>query len=603
MKRPPKSSAISGFRFLAIVLLAAWVIPPALAQQDQSYSGGVVDDWTHQHVIFSNPGTLEDALKKGKYGEWQFVMNDPRYQMQQVRRYGSLTGQMIAEQRIAGQRTADVVSLPGLPRRRPPTVWNERNRRAPLHPDWSVQLGGGAGATALDVFPAKYTFSPIGAASCTNDFVVFATGVAGNSTQAANLFGFNNVYPGTCTTGTVPTTLFAYFVGTGKDQTSPALSLDGTKVAFVESVTNGSIFHVLTMDKSGNSGCPNANPCNGTAFNSPAVPGVHNSAVDIKITLSGGESDSISPPFVDYSGDIAYVGDDTGKLHKITGVFTGTPAEAGSPWPVTVSSGVTLTGPVFDGGASQNIFVSGSDSNVYCITKAGAHCSTPSVKVGTGPIIDPPVVDSVSETVFAAANSATNAVLLQATTSLGTPVRTNIGANGTDYYSGTFDNVYYTAGPATGHMYWCGNTSSAATPELYQISFNSSGLIQTATPVFQLVQTGSTGTSVDCSPLTEFFNSTSNIDYLFLSVKEDGFSTGTPNCANNTCLMSFALPQTSPFTFPSSAHATMPGGSLGPLGTSGQIIDNASSAAGASQIYFGNLQNNDATQVSQSGLQ
>ena len=95
MKRPPNTSAISGFRFLAIVLLAAWVTP-AFAQQDQSYSGGVVDDWTHQHVIFSNPGTLEDALKNGKYAEWQFVMNDPRYQMQQVRRYGSLTGQMIA---------------------------------------------------------------------------------------------------------------------------------------------------------------------------------------------------------------------------------------------------------------------------------------------------------------------------------------------------------------------------------------------------------------------------------------------------------------------------------------------------------------------------
>ena len=116
-KRLPKSSAISGFHvFWAIVLLAAWVIPPAFAQQDQSYSGGVVDDWTHQHVIFSNPGTLEDALKKGKYGEWQFVMNDPRYQMQQVRRYGSLMGQMIAEQRIAGQGTADVAGFRGLPR-------------------------------------------------------------------------------------------------------------------------------------------------------------------------------------------------------------------------------------------------------------------------------------------------------------------------------------------------------------------------------------------------------------------------------------------------------------------------------------------------------
>ena len=45
MKRPSNSSAISSFRFLAIVLLAAWVILPAFAQQDQSDSGGVVDVW------------------------------------------------------------------------------------------------------------------------------------------------------------------------------------------------------------------------------------------------------------------------------------------------------------------------------------------------------------------------------------------------------------------------------------------------------------------------------------------------------------------------------------------------------------------------------
>jgi len=119
---------------------------------------------------------------------------------------------------------------------------------------------------------------------------------------------------------------------------------------------------------------------------------------------------------------------------------------------------------------------------------------------------------------------------------------------------------------------------------------------------FQLVASGNTGPSVDCSPLTEYYNSVQNIDYLFLSVKNHGFSTGTPNCSNQPCLMSFVLPQTSPFTFPTGARSTYTG-NLGVDGASAPIIDNASGTSGASQIYFTNLQINSAVQASQSALQ
>jgi hypothetical protein len=639
------------FRFAAMALLLACVTAPALAQE-QSYSDGIVDDWTHHHVIFANPGTLEEAMKKGKYQDWLRIVNDPRYQMQQVRRYGALTSRPITAEttgrtttssaslpgesgtaRIITQApsftgtTTEVTNLPGMPRPEPP-YFNPRitkTRRAALHTDWTVQiLGGSGGPQYLNVYPAKYTFSPVGSPSCANDFVVFVTGGAGNYTQAANIFGFNNLYAGTCTG--VPTTMFAYFLGpavqnstSGNVQNSPVLSLDGTKVAFIESITNGSIFHVLTMDKRGNSGCPNA-PCNGSSFNNPAVPctvnGVQscttNNAVDTKMTMSGNVSVTLSTPFVDYTGDIAYVGDDVGKLHKFTGVFTGTPTEVKtSAWPATVASGVILTAPVYDSGSSQNIFVGGaSNGTLYCVTTAGAACSpASSIAVGTPvtgtfSMIDPPVVDSTIEKVFAEANTTTNAVLTETTTSFGAPIKlASEGPSGTDLYSPVFDNTYYTSG-GTGNMYFCADLTnpSAATPELYQTPVTN-GTVGTPKAVFQLVNTGNTGSSVDCSPLAEFYNSTTSIDYLFLSVKEHGFNTGTPNCADNTCLMSFALPQTSPYTFPTSAKSTMPGGSLGPKGTSGVIVDNAAATTGASQIYFGNLQNNNATQVSQSALQ
>jgi len=621
--------ATKGFRFAVMALSLALMIVPALAQE-QSYNGGIVDDWTHHHVIFSNPGTLEDAMKKGTYQEWQRIVTEPRYRMQQARRYGPVAqGAMLDTARVP-EATPETVRVPGaIPERikgpgkpgpEPPNPprnrWNSLALQKPLHTDWSVQiLGGSGGPLYLNVYPAKYTFSPVGAPSCANDFLVFVTGGAGNYTQAANIFGFNNLYAGTCTN--VPTTLFAYFLGpavqnstSGMVQNSPVLSLDGTKVAFVESLTNASIFHVLTMDKRGNSGCPNSSPCNGTAFNQPAVPCIvngvmsctTNNAVDTKMTMKGNVSVTLSTPFIDYSGNIAYVGDDTGHLHKFTGVFTGTLAEAGSPWPVTVDSGVILTAPVFDSGTSQNIFVGGSTGKLYCVTTAGVACSTPSIIVGNTQVLDPPVVDSTIERVFAEANSSTNAVLTETTTAFGAQINlTSEGPSGSDLYSPVFDNAYYTSG-GTGNMYFCADTSGAATPELYQVPMTN-GVVGAPKAVFQLVTTGNTGSAVDCSPLTEFFNSTQNIDYLFLSVKEHGFNTGTPNCQDNTCLMSFALPQTSPYTFPTSAKSTMAGGSLGPKGTSGVIVDNDSGTAGTSQIYFGNLQNNFATQVSQSGLQ
>jgi len=155
---------------------------------------------------------------------------------------------------------------------------------------------------------------------------------------------------------------------------------------------------------------------------------------------------------------------------------------------------------------------------------------------------------------------------------------------------------------ATGHMYFCGNLTNAATPTLWRVTFNSSGTMSSANDgsSFQLVQSGQTGTSTDCTPLTEIFKPSLGKDLLFLSVMNHGFFIGTPNCNNQTCLMSFALPTNAPFTFPTVANATsiVPG----PAGISGIIIDNVSGTNGASQIHFGNLQNLLGVQASQSAL-
>jgi hypothetical protein len=572
-------------RLFAPALLTAWVLLPAPAQQGQAYHIGIVSDWTDRHVIFSDPGTLTDAMMHGRRQEWERIVNDPRYRMQQIKRHAPWAGQ------------AGIPEI-SFPREGHPVF--PIFRKSILHADWSVTLGSSIHGVAIAKYPAKYTFAPIGTPNCTADFVVFPINAAPLTNQA-NLLGVNNLYSGTCTTGTVPTVIFAYRVGTGPVQTSPVLSLDGTKVAFVESVTNASVFHVLKLGTNGNSGCPNATPCNGNVFNAAAVPGTLNNAVDTKLTMSGGVTDSNSGPFVDYDHDVAYVGDDTGKLHKFNGVFNGTPAEAGSPWPVTTFAGTVLTAPVFDGGTSQRVFVGGSDGRLYCFTSAGAACSpNVNILVGSGGIVDAPIVDSTQETVFATAGNGTNAILAQAPTSLASQVNVTMGVSGTDLYDGAFDSAYFTS-VSTGHMYFCGNAIATATPTLWRVGFNSSGIINSArdSGSFQLVQTGQTGTTNDCTPLTEVLNGST--DFLFVGVKGHG---APSNCNGTTCMMSFSLPTASPFTFPAApAVATTIGGSLGTGGMSGFIIDNVSTATGASQIYFGNLQANTGVQVSQSALQ
>ena len=569
---------------------AIFLVLPVLAQQNQSSNDGIVDDWTHHHVVFSNPGSLENAINNGTSERWERIVSSPRYRMQWMKRN-------VVQPAPAAAHLNDFFGSQGDDGNRPSSEHGRKKSgkdNQTLEGLWTIALGASGSGPAIDMYPAKYTFAPIGTPNCTSDFVVFPVSIAGAANSEANIIGVNNLYVGTCT-GTVPNYLFSYFIGTGRVTTSPVLSEDGTKVAFVESVAGGSKFHVLTIGttgtNAGTSGAPVV-PCtvNGT------VSCTTDNAVDTNIVMSGSVMDTRSSPFVDYTDDVAYVADDTGVLHKFTGVFKGTPAEVTTGgWPFTVASGVVLSDPTYDS-VSGNIFVGGSNGDLYCVTSAGAACTNPSVIVGTGPILDAPIVDSTRGTVFAIANTSSNAVLAQTTTAMGAPIILNIGMNGTDLYDGAFDNAYYSSGPGSGHMYVCGNLTTAATPELWQIGFSSAGAMTSATQIFQLVASGNTGTGNDCTPLTEVYNPGQGHDYLFVGVKNNGFNMGTPNCSTTTCIVNFDLGTTTVLA------TTMTLSGAGGVGTSGMIMDNVSTATGGSQIYFGAINSGRGEQASQATL-
>jgi hypothetical protein len=217
-------------------------------------------------------------------------------------------------------------SEPQFRRREPP-------HRRRLRRDWQMNLGGSS--VGPHVWPAKFSFDINAAPDCVKDYVVFPTDnpvASGSPGGRPSVAAFNNLYTGPGPTGicptlsapaTQPSVLFAYNTGTAPtgqsfSNLSPVLSLDGTKIAFVENNTgaggNYTAFHVLTW-KAGE----------GT-LTSAALPGncsPGNSCMTT-LVLSTTSGDRNSSPFVDYAHDTAYVGDNL-LLHKITPVFGGTP--------------------------------------------------------------------------------------------------------------------------------------------------------------------------------------------------------------------------------------------------------------------------------------
>ena len=141
------------FRLGVATVLAAGLATSATAQQSRSEQTGFPDDWSHHHVIFSDPGTKENAIQNGNYEHWLKVQTDPRFQMQQKKRQSAPTA--------------------------------ESNELVVPARDWNVSLG--AGGVAATMYPAKYSFD-FNNASC-SDFVVFPVNAAGSAATAASQTG------------------------------------------------------------------------------------------------------------------------------------------------------------------------------------------------------------------------------------------------------------------------------------------------------------------------------------------------------------------------------------------------------------------------------
>jgi hypothetical protein len=504
---------------------------------------GVPQDWSERHILFSRDGL---ALHP------DLIYREPRILHQAMQRWQTPNSDVF--------RGADPL---------PASVNDSGQGR-----DWNVLLGG---RLAPDMFPAKYSFNPASPPSCSGDYVVFGLGTPGVTGGRANLVAFNNLYAGTgglC--GATETVLFAYNITTatgGEIVTSPILSEDGTKIAFVESLGTSAIFHVLTWTAG-----------QGTLTDAAAP-------TMTSLTYSPSFNSTTSSPWVDYGTDTVYLGADNGEVYKITGVFKGTPTLAGSPWPVTVSTSYRLSPPVLDSNLGY-LMVGSANGNLYRINIATGALSTLVVgkSGGTSPgIVAGPIVDVTNGTTFAvSANDGTSAVLVQADTASMTQLsKARIGEGSTggtaiQLYEPAFTNGYFT-NPANGDVRLCGTGAADTTP--WQYSFGFIGRIMRTTVSFS--QQLLTSTAARCTGWTEFFNPniSGGTDFFFFGLTQDCTATGAPGgCVE-------ALTGTSTFT-----TTTVDGG------PSGIVVDNYSTAGQASSIYLMGDKIDYAYKFTQNGL-
>lgn len=582
-------------------------------------------DWSHRHLVFSRPANYAQA--------WG-LQNEPRYFHQYLRQHMPT---IVPASALPAVEEADEVdeAEEGREINESPEAIHLRGRHVPKsrRKDWAVSLGANV-VMGAGQFPAKFTFDVNATPSCTADYVAFTTSVNGT----LQIVGFDNLYS---TQGSVggfcnangPSVKWAYntrIAGdvTGTTLTSPVLSLDGTKIAYVESRTNangGAILHMLKWKPGplftvvqGTIAAP-ATPdtvmAAGQAWNTTNCP-TANSCV-VNIIFNGARPVTMSSPFYNYATDELYVGDDNGVLHKFTGVFSGTPAEvviAGS-WPVTVHTGAVLTAPVFDP-VSKNIFAADSLGQVSFVREVGSSvgaCTGISVPpcLGsvhpalTGSIVDPPILDASTQKVlvFDGTETTNNGSVFQFDTGLTNaskvtvPIGGNLSVAVDVLHAGTFDDNYFSVSPASGHLYTCGKDPGFNNrPAIYQLSFNAAGTLQPLGATPRLVNLTTTFSLIGdaCSPVSELKNGL--IDRIFFSVATNanppaGGGTATGCTAGQGCVAMIALGGAWPpaaTTVGIRVPFFLTGVQTGSGGSSGIVVDNVGTGGGAqeSSIYY-----------------
>jgi hypothetical protein len=576
---------------------------------------GIPEDWSTQHVIYTQNGSIEDMMA---------VRGDPRFlnsfllhhgRLQNGAQNGLQNGQSPQTANAESDATqlnetqanpaADAQNLELLPPtnrgKLPPHIIRNSNTKV----DWAYSLGPTFGM-AIGESPAKYTFNPSAAPTCENlsavppvygDFVVFSLKAPPTKGSQANLIALTNLYTDAAGTGfcsgTGPVALFSYAIGTGGSLLSPVLSLNGSKVAWIENTTaNHAVLHVTTWVA--------GQGTNATTGSVAIGSGSSDVALDYTSSAYSGCAASVdtntnSEIYVDYPTDTAFVGADNGILYHVKGIFKGTPT-FDFCIDVNTAAGTGMSGGVYDALLSPpELFITDSKKvYAYQVTATGTtpgYTLLKTVTYGAGTLTGPgPILDAFNNFlyVFSADDLNGNSSVTQLTTSLASSTVTALGPANTNTYPilfyGTFDNNYLTNGPkgANSTLYSCGTDKTTTTAQdLFAVGFVAATGVLNTTPVMPAnknVNPG--GLNGTCSPITEFYDGTT--DRIFVGMGEHVASTG----ANIVQMWNVTSQLTSATTTPTASASPYIGG------PSGLVIDNNAGSIlfpQAESVYFSTL--------------
>jgi hypothetical protein len=349
----------------------------------------------------------------------------------------------------------------------------------------------------------------------------------------------------------VPSVYWAYDTAENTILTSPALSLDGTQVLFVQ--TNGTQGELVLLKWAPSTTETTASPATVPRVTHDMYAGCTTPCMTTAELSDAGSiaNDTNSSVFYDYGNDAAYVGDNSGWLHKFSPVLSGVLAEVKTPgWPVQVNPGAPtiLTSPVHDS-VTGNVFVEDLGGFLYLVNSTtGMVTTSPKLDDGVG-FVQGPIVDSTAGLVYAFASSdgsgdcsgdANCAAVYEFSTSFlagdtGSEVvvgnSTVSGTPPNPLYIGAFDSTYEDSPSATGNLYVCGNTGGS--PIVYQVAIHG-GVLGT-------VNAGPTlsNSSAPCSPVTDVLNPNAAggaTEWIFASTEASGVSSA---CAGGGCVMNF----------------------------------------------------------------
>lgn len=611
--------------------------PPGSAPSTPQ-SGGP-QDWSNRRIIYTRNGSAEEAWK---------LRDDPRFLqsilLHDMRLRRNLAGPDAAGANGAGANGPGAANeaewddslnedIPGADTRElePIAPWEPivprpiplpKNTHSKV--DWSVSLGPTAGM-AIGESPAVYTAN-YSSPSCTNDFVVYTINATPSTTVGsgqANLVGLNNLYSngagtGSCSGSTGPSFLFSYAIGTGGSALSPVLSLDGTRIAWIENRTATTSYLHITVwgtDQGANATAPvgvtntltngacATTPCDYAIEYTDATPGCNT------YIAGNGHSDL----YVDYPSDSGFISANNGILYHIKNIFSTTTnpsvdfcVPVNTTFETTPSS--AMSGPVYDPLLGE-VFITDSEK-IYAFNVNATSFSpaaTPSYTFGnaasdydypTGP---GPLLDMFNHYlyIFSTYDKAGKTSVTQVSTGLASAVAVELGPKSTNanpiLFYGAFDNNYYNYGPAYGTnpastLYSCGtDANTTSMQDLFAISFNAtSGAANTTPAMSSNTNINPGGESGICSPITEFYDGSN--DRIFVGMGEPGATTG----ANVVTMWNVNTQLTSANDKPT-ATAT---GYLG--GTSGLSADNNDSGTSqAENVYFSTEEaGNTSTQVS-----